>query len=100
MGARQSTPAGRERIVPAADVSRPAIQGFTRRKGPWRHRPIGTSTEAVLGRPSTSMPFGNGDIRRGDIELARAKIDPASGDTDLQHAVEMIRTDFLGPIVE
>src|SRR5436309_2444768 len=50
---------------------------------------IRTPAQAVLGRPSIGMPFGNGDIRRRDLELARAKIDHTSGGADHQRALEM-----------
>ena len=66
----------RRNHLPGAD-----LQGVARREGARGDRPLRTRAQTVLRRPRAGVPVGERDLRRGDLELARAEVDPSSAAT-------------------
>ena len=63
-------------------LSRAHLQGCARRQGARRHRPLRTRAQTVFRRPRAGLPVGERNLRRRNVELARAEVDPPSAVTN------------------
>ena len=79
-------------------LSRTHLQGRARRQGARRDRPVGTQPRAVLRRARARVPVGARDLRRRDVELARAEAAAAVG-TRARHPVLRRAERILAPRV-
>ena len=59
-------------------ISRADLQGLARWHSARRDRPLGPPAQAVLRRPPARLRVGQRDLRRGNLQLARAKINHSS----------------------
>ena len=69
-------------------LPRAHLQSVARRQGAWRHRQIGTQSQAILRRARARLPVGKRDLRRGNLQLARAEAAPSCKITRMSFPAE------------